>query len=327
MLKKVLAFAMVAAMGISLAACGSKTTPSDNSSAAGSTAEKQIVIGMTMAGVDSPFPLAVSKFAQSQADAKGVKLILTNAQWDAQKQADQINGFIAQKVDAIIINPVDASSMLPSLKKIKEAGIPCIDVNMKVDDISSDYIASYVGASMQAEAQMAADLTNTALEGKGGNVVIIEGAPGSDAQIYRTKSFQDQIASKYSNIKILGIANGQWDRSKAMAACQDLLTKYPNIDVIYCHDDNMAVGAVQAAKAAGRFKDIKFIGIGGSIDGIGSITAGDMYGSITQPPDYEGATAIDAAIDAVKGNEVKSWYRDPVEMITSENVTKFKGLW
>jgi ABC-type sugar transport system substrate-binding protein len=322
MFKKVIVLLMAAAMTVSMVACGSSTTKTTSSGA-----KKQIVIGLTMAGMDSAYLKPVSTYAQKEAAAKGAKLILTDAQWDAQKQADQINSFIAQKVDAIIINPVDASSMLPSLKKIKAAGIPCIDLNMKVDDVSSDYINTYVGASMQAEAQMAADMTDKALDSKGGNVVIIEGAPGSDAQIYRTKSYEDQITSKYPNIKILGIENGAWDRSKAMAAAQDLLTKYPNIDVIYCHDDNMSIGAIQAAKAAGRFAKIKFVGIGGSIDGINAITAGDMYGSVTQPPDFEGSSSVDAAIDAASGKTLKAWIRDPVQMILKDNVSQFKGLW
>lgn len=328
MIKKYVAWvaaAAIAAAGAFLTACAAGPTVPSSKSSQGE--EPRLVIGMTMAGINSPFLLAISKYAQIEAEVQDVELVLTDAGWDAQKQADQINGFIAQGVDAIILNPVDASSLLPSLKKIKAAGIPCINVNMKVDDISSAYITSYVGASMQAEARMAADLTDKALAGNGGSVVIIEGAPGSDAQIYRTKSYVDQITSKYRNIKILGIANGQWDRSKAMAACQDLLTKYASVDVVYCHDDNMAIGAIQAAKAAGRFDKIKFIGIGGSLDGINGIKSGDLYGSVSQPPDYEGKTAIRAAVNAAKGLDVTSWYRDPVAMITSGNVMYFEGLW
>lgn len=335
MLKKVLALVLVAVMGISLAACGTAATGNSNqttvasavnqaTSAAGD--KKDITIGLAMAGISSAYLKPVADFAKQEADTKGVKLILMDAQWDAQKQADQIANLMAQKVDALILNPVDAKSSLPSLKKLKDANIPVVNLNMKVDDNSIDYVKTYVGASMQAEAEMAADMMAEALGGKG-NIVIIEGAPGSDAQIYRTKSFQDQLTAKYPDIKVLGIANGAWDRAKAMAAAEDLLTKYPNIDGIYTHDDNMTIGAIEAAKAAGRADKIKFIGIGGSKAGIEAVKSGDMYGSVTQPPDWEGATSVDAAIDLVNGKEVKSWLRDPVEMIKKDNVDNFKGLW
>lgn len=291
------------------------------------TEKKQIVIGLTIAGLSSAYLRPVANYAQAEADRLGVELILTDAEWDAQKQASQIERFIEQKVDAIILNPVDASSMLPSLKKIKDAGIPCINLNMKVDDLSASYITTYVGSSSQNEAQMAADMTNQALGGEGGNVVIIEGAPGSDAQIYRTKSYIDMLTSKYQNIKVLAIANGEWDRSTAMAAARDLMEKYPNIDVMYCQDDNMAIGAIQAAKDADRLDQIKFIGIGGSIDGINAIKSGDLYASVTQPPDFEGATSIDVAVDAANGITLKPWYMDPVEAITIENVDNYVGMW
>jgi ABC-type sugar transport system substrate-binding protein len=335
MFKKVLAFVLVAVMAIALVACGSTPAADSGKTTEGNAAEttkaadagkKEITIGLAMAGMSSAYLIPVAEYAKQEAEKNGVKLILMDAQWDAQKQADQIANLMAQKIDALILNPVDAKSSLPSLKKLQEAKIPVVNLNMKVDDLSIDYVATYVGASMQAEAEMAADMMAEALGNKG-NIVIIEGAPGSDAQIYRTKSFQDQLAAKYPDIKVLGIANGGWDRAKAMAAAEDLLTKYPNIDGIYTHDDNMTIGAVEAAKAAKRADKIKFIGIGGSKAGIEAIKAGDMYGSVTQPPDWEGATSVQAAIDLVNGKDVKSWLRDPVEMIKKENVDNFKGLW
>ena len=217
MFKKVLALVLVALMGISLAACGTAASGNSNqttvtsaiaqaTSAAG-TDKKDITIGLAMAGISSAYLKPVADYAKQEADAKGVKLILMDAQWDAQKQADQIANLMAQKIDALILNPVDAKSSLPSLKKLKDANIPVVNLNMKVDDNSIDYVKTYVGASMQAEAERAADMMAEALGGKG-NIVIIEGAPGSDAQIYRTKSFQDQLTAKYPDIKVLGIANG-----------------------------------------------------------------------------------------------------------------------
>lgn len=327
MFKKILSLLITSLFVLSLMACGNKVTQSSGTSS-NSTGkiDKQIIIGLAIAGMSSAYLMPVAEYAKKEAEAQGAKLVLMDAQWDAQKQADQIANLIAQKVDAIILNPVDAKSLLPSLKKVKEAKIPVINLNMRVADTLLDYVDTYVGASMPEEAELAAELMIDALGDKGGEIVIIEGSPGSDAQIYRTQAFKDKIAAK-SNIKIVGIANGGWDRAKAMSAAEDLLTKNPNIAGIYCHDDNMSIGAIEAAKAAKKADKIKFVGIGGSIDGLEAIKKGDLYGSVTQPPDWEGAQSVKCAIDAVKGQQLKSWYRDPVEKIIKDNVSKFKGLW
>ncbi|WP_411679788.1 sugar ABC transporter substrate-binding protein [Clostridium thailandense] len=328
MFKKICTVLVACVFTFSLAACGNKTaqTSGSDASTTKNQGKKQITLGLAMAGMSSAYLMPCADFAKKEAEKNGAKMIVMDAQWDAQKQADQISNLLAQKVDAIILNPVDAKSLLPSLKKVKAAKIPVINLNMRVADTLQDYVSTYVGASMPEEAELAADLMSAALGDKGGDIVMIEGAPGSDASIYRSQAFKDKIAQN-KNIKIVGIANGGWDRAKAMAAAEDLLAKNPNIVGIYCHDDNMCIGAIEAAKAAQKADKIKFIGIGGSIDGLNAITKGEMYGTVTQPPDWEGAESVRRAIDAVNGTQLKSWYRDPVEKVTKENVSKFKGLW
>jgi ABC-type sugar transport system, periplasmic component len=265
-------------------------------------------------------------YAQSEAKKKGITLNVEDAQGNSQTQANQISTFIEQRVSAVIVQPVDASSELPALKKLKAANIPCINVNMKVDNVSLTYCKSYVGSSSTDEGRIAADLVGKALGGKG-NVVIIEGTKGTDPQIYRTQGFENEISAKYKNIKILSTQDGNWDRATAQKMAEDLLTKYSNINAVYCHDDNMCIGAYNAAKAAGRASKIKFVGIGGSIDGLAAIKAGHLYGSVEQGPDYEGSTAVDVAYNVIQGKSVKAWYEDPCTPITKQNVSKFKGLW
>lgn len=318
MLKKISGYLIISVMALSLIGCGSKTTTT-------ATAKKP-TIGLSMAGVSSAYLIPVANYAKQEAAKDGANLILMDAQWDPAKQADQMANLIAQKVDAIIIVPVDAKSALPSLKKAKAAKIPVINLNMKVDNNSANYVNTYVGASMPKEGEAAADLMIAALGGKGGQIAIIEGAPGSDAQIYRTQAFESKIAT-VKNIKIVSIVNGNWDRAKAMSAAEDLMTKNPNLVGIYCHDDNMAVGAIQAAKAANKADKIKFVGIGGSIDGLSAVKSGNLYGTVTQPPDWEGSQGVKSALEVIKGTTLKTWYQDPVEKVTKDNVSKFKGLW
>ena len=318
MIRKILAFSLAAVTCLSLMACSNSGTK---------TGSKKITIGVTMTNLSEAYFKPVANYCQSEAKKLGVTAEIEDAQGNSQEQANQINTFIAQKVSAVILCPVDQSSNLPSLKMLKAANIPCVVVNAKLDDVSSTYEASFVGSSSEAEGQMAADMTDQALGANGGNVVIIEGVLGTEPQYYRTQSYEQEISTKYKNIKILSVADGNWDRATAMSAAEDMLTKYSNISAIFAEDDNMCIGAINAAKAAGRASSIKFIGIGGSIDGLAAIKAGEMYGSVSQPPDFEGATSMDVAVNVVKGNRVEAWYMDPVKAITASNVSQFKGLW
>ena len=131
MFKKILAFILVAIMAVSMVACGAQSTGStektavDNAVSAATKAadatNKEITIGLAMAGISSAYLKPVADYAKAEAEKQGAKLILMDAQWDAQKQADQIANLMAQKIDVLILNPVDAKSSLPSLKK-KAAG-------------------------------------------------------------------------------------------------------------------------------------------------------------------------------------------------------------
>jgi ABC-type sugar transport system substrate-binding protein len=291
----------------------------------GSGGAKKPVIGISVSGFQAPYFKALIDAAEQEARVRNVELRVLDAEWDAQKQASQIESLIAQKCDVIEIIPCDSTAIIPTMRKVKDSGIPLFVVNTQHDPSSEDLIVTFIGASMEDEAAMVAESVKKLLDRKDGNVVIIEGAAGSFPAIHRTSGFIDSIKDS-PNIKIIANQNAGWDRAQAQRVMEDFLTRYDNIDIVYCHDDNMAIGAIQAIKAAGR-NEIRVVGIGGTIEGLDAIRNGDMYSTIDQPPFWEGRASVEYAARYLSGEKLDKWIKTAIAPIDKSNVDQFKGDW
>ena len=284
---------------------------------------EKIVIGCTLASEQSNYQEELGNL-MSQISEKDDSYVLDvqYAQWNVATQEEQMHRFIREDVDAIIICPVNAKSFLNVLKEARAAEIPVINLNMKVDMASSEYVTAYVGASMSEEAEMAAALAIDYFDGKKGKIAIIEGLPGSDPQIYRTQAFLETLKSQ-PNLEVVGIANGEWKKEKAAEAARELLQKTPDIDMIYCHDNYMSQGVYQVLEDMGLKEQVKVIGISGAADHLKAIRDGLLYGLVTQPPEYEAAYALECAKKAAMGEKLRFWYKNMVEVVTIRNVEEY----
>lgn len=268
----------------------------------------------------------VAKAMKEAAQKENVEVIFKYAGWDAAEQERQMEDFIQQGVGAIILAPVNSKAVLTPLKQAKAADIPVINVNMKVDGISSEYIQTYVGASSSEEGEKAAELMIKLLGAEGGRIGIIEGSPGSDPQIYRTQAFSDLLEA-HPGIQIAGIGNGGWNREKARLVTADLMRKNPDIVGIYCHDSEMAMGAIEELEKMEKLEQVQVVGIAENQEYMQAVKAGKMAGIITQPPEYEGKYSIYCAIWGMQGKKLMPWYKDPVQVLTKENIDDYKEEW
>ena len=171
---------------------------------------------------------------------------------------------------------------------------------------------------MSEEADLAGQLTVECLNGKG-KIGIIEGTQGSDPQIYRTQTFLEYIAT-YPDIEVVGIVEANWLRDKAGLAAMDLLNKDKDIDLIYCHDSDMAMGVYDMLKSKGLEKKIKVIGIGSNEEYIQAVRDGRLYGIITQSSDFEASFAWSCAKRAAEGQNLRAWYKNPAQILTRETL-------
>jgi ribose transport system substrate-binding protein len=284
-------------------------------------------VGLLMISTAAPFLAGYRKAFDIEARRLNLEVIALDANNDPARQAAQAEDLIGKRVDVLCFWPVDAKAIVPSVRKAYEAGIPLVCTNSWTEESVLPCFRSFVGASMVEEGIIAAQLMAEALNGQG-KIAIIEGNPGQDAAYWRSTAFIDELKRLAPNIQILDRQTARWDRARATAVAENYLTTYQDLNAIMAQDDNMAVGALQAIKAAGRLQQVKLVSINSSKEGLEAILAGEMYGSCTQSPSFEGINTARVARDVANGwPPVPRWVRNPVMRVDKTNARQVFGEW
>ena len=292
--------------------------------AAGVAHADKIKIGITQnnVGVDSYQTTYEKAFIAAAAKNPDVETVVLDAGGDVARQIGQMQDLIQQKVDVIIIWPTDGQAVVPAVRKAQQAGIPVVVTNSNIAPDGMDFIAAFSGPNNIQQGASAAELMCEALNNKG-EIVQISGQPGYTTAIERQKGFEDQLAKTCPDVKILETQPGDWNREKSQRVMEAFLVKYPKIDGVYSGDDNMGVGALNAAKAAGRAQDIKFVGATNFAVGYEAMEKGEYYGSIYQSPVDDAEAALATAIAVKEGKEVPKLNYFDTPKITKANMAEF----
>ncbi|MBP1962807.1 substrate-binding domain-containing protein [Paenibacillus aceris] len=314
MKKLVLASVLTIMMTSLFTACGSSTTTTSTSSpmaketAAASTAapsaapaaseaskpkKSSYLIGMSQANLGEPWRVTMNaQIADAAKKYPDFKVVYADAAQDNSKQIADVENFIQQKVDLLIISPNEAKPLTAVVKKAYDAGIPVITLDRRVE---GDSFTQHIGADNVIIGKGIGEWVAKTLGDKGGNVVEIKGLEGTSGQKERHDGFMEGIKSN-PNIKIIAAQNADWLRDKAISVMEGILQANKKIDVVFGHNDPMAEGAYTAAKNAGREKEMLFVGADGlpTPDGsIKSILAGRLNATYVYPTG--GQEAIDNA--------------------------------
>lgn len=280
-------------------------------------------IGITQnnVGVDSYQTTYERAFiAAAEADDR-VEAVVLDAGGDVARQIAQIQDLIQQRVDAIIIWPTNGQAVVPAVRQAKNAGIPVIVTNSNISEEGFDFIASFSGPDNIQQGASSAELMCEALDGEG-QIVQISGQPGYTTAIERQKGFEDRLAEACPDVTIMETQPGDWNREKSQRVMEAFLVKYDEIDGVYAGDDNMGVGALNAAKAAGR-EGIAFIGATNFSVGYEAMERGEYYGSIYQSPVDDAEAALQTAIDVLEGEDVPFLNYFETPKITQDNMGEF----
>jgi ABC-type sugar transport system substrate-binding protein len=319
-MRKVLVALLIAAMAFALVTCNRANDKE------GTDEDKQLFIGFIEVDFAAPSVARTLEGAEAMAKQLGIKFVALDSQGDTQKEADNALTLLSQGVDGIIIEPNDVESFLPMAQKIRDAGVPLIIFAQDFDQKDRDLRLAYVGCNDYEDGVYAGNDALKCLGDKGGNIVIIEGKVGSTPQIQRTRGFHD-VVDKVPTIKVLEAQPSPWDRTKAVEIMEDYLSKYKNIDLVYCHDDNMAVGAVEALEAAGLAGKIPVIGYNGTKEVFDLIRQGKVFSSMIQPLYWGGGKCVEVMVDYLNGKEIEEYYWDVIEVAYKENVDQLKPEW
>ncbi|MDX8432144.1 sugar ABC transporter substrate-binding protein [Mesorhizobium abyssinicae] len=287
-------------------------------------------VGVSMAKFDDNFLTVLRNGMIEQAKGMdGVELQVEDAQNDVAKQLDQIKNFAASGVDAIIVNPVDTSATQAMSDAAAAAKIPLVYVNrepVNVDSLPENqaFVASNEADSGTLETKEACRLFTEAGK-KEANVYVIMGELSNQAAVQRTKDIEEVIATpECSFIKIIDKQTSNWNRDEAQNLMTNWLSTGKPFDGVIANNDESAIGAIQAMKAANI--DMKTVVVGGvdaTQDALAAMQAGDLDVTVFQDAAGQGAGALDAALKLSKGEKVEHKVYVPFQLVTPANIDKF----
>jgi ribose transport system substrate-binding protein len=305
MLKGILFFALslVLLVGCSTEPPGSS---SENSSDKAASGEGEVKVGLSISTLNNPFFVTLKEGAEEEAKAKGVEIVVANAQDDSAKQISDIEDLIQQGVDVLLINPTDSAAVSAGIESANSANIPVITLDRTAD---GGEVVAHIASDNIAGGKMAGDFILEQL-GKKGKVVEIEGLPGSSAARERGEGFHQSVDA-VSDIEVAAKQTADFDRAKGLTVMENILQGNKDIQAVFAHNDEMALGALQAVEAAG-LTDVIVVGFDATEDAVKAVEEGRMTATVAQKPAVIGQKGIDTAIQVANGEEVEAFI--PVEL-------------
>ena len=278
--------------------------------------DKEIVIGVTMESLEDFLSYVADGLNAYAEETPGVKVVVMDAKKDMARQLGQVENFIAQGVDAIVIKAVDKDATDPISKKCTEAGIPLVATNININSFVNTYVGSDHKYSGVIETEYICELV-----GGKGNVAILQGDPSHDAAQERTEGTEEVIA-KYPNMKIVAQQSGYWARDKGMQIAENWIQSGQKIDIIIGNNDEMSLGAVLAYEQAG-IKDIIIGGIDATEDALTFLKDGRLDVTVFQDGYGQGYGAAKAAHELVMGKNVPSYVDVPYVLVPPEKAAEY----
>lgn len=308
MKKKLLAVLMTALLAVGVAGCGGVAIDGEGGSA--DSGEKSGAVGLSVSTLNNPFFVSLSEGAKAAAKDAGVELIVVDAGDDAAKQTNDIEDLISKNVSVLIVNPVDSDAVAPAVKDAIAKGIKVVSVDRVVNGVDVD---CQIASDNVAGAEMATDYL-VELIGEGAKAAELQGVPGASATIDRGEGFHKVADAK---LDVAASQTANFNRAEGMTVMENILQSSGDILGVFAHNDEMALGALEAIAASG--KDIKVVGFDATDDAVAAVKDGKMAATVAQQPDKMGATAVDVAVKLINGETVEKSIPVEVTLVTKDN--------
>ncbi len=305
MLKKTVLFWIILVVGSVLMACSTESPVEEETGSEDNDGE--LTIGFSISTLNNPFFVTLQEGAEAKAEEIGAELITVDSQDDVAKQINDVEDLIEREVDVIMINPTDSASVVAAVESANSAGIPVVTLDRAAD---SGDVAVHVASDNIAGGELAGELM-VELAGEDAQVAELEGISGSSAARERGQGFHN-IAEDSLDIVTSQTAN--FNRAEALSVMENILQSNSEITGVFAHNDEMALGALEAIEAAGR-DDIHIIGFDATDDAVAAVEEGRMAGTVAQQPTMIGETAVVEAEKIFKGEEVEEFVPVELELI------------
>ncbi len=315
-MKKLAAVLLASVMMLSLTACsavsvdgeGGSTKDQKESSEDGGDGDASTgsgSIGLAVSTLNNPFFVTLSEGAKEAAAEKDAELIVVDAGDDAAKQTNDIEDLISKNISVLIVNPVDSDAVAPAVKDAVAKGIKVVSVDRVVNGVDVDCaIASDNVAGAEAATEYLVGLI-----GEDAKVAELQGVSGASATIDRGEGFHNVADEK---LDVVSSQTANFNRSEGMTVMENMLQANSDIQGVFAHNDEMALGAVEAIGN----KDILVVGFDATDDAMAAVAEGRMAATVAQKPDLMGATAVETALKLIAGESVEKEIPVEVELVT-----------
>lgn len=294
----------------------SSSAPASGGSGSGCTASqygapkldlKNTTVGFSQSEATSnPFRDTETKSITAEAQKLGIHLIQRNANANVPQQNTDIEDMIAQGAKVLIVAPENSDGLAPAFAQAKAKHIPILTIDRTVNGTACSDFIGFIGSNFLGQAKISADDLGTALNGSG-NIAVLQGTSGNNVATDRTNGFNQEIAAKFPNIKIIASQTANFDQATGQKVMEQILQSHPDLKGVYAENDTMALGAIQAIRAAGKTagKDIKVVAIDGTQQCVQDVASGVMVADVETNPRF-GPLAFKALQDFYSGTGVSS---------------------
>jgi inositol transport system substrate-binding protein len=260
----------------------------------------------------------INKSIEAKARELGVRLIVNDAQRSPERQVQQVENFIAQKVDAIILNPCEVEASSPAVSKARAAGIPIVNVNSETKAEPN----AFIGSRDEESARIAMECIAQRLNGQG-NLVMMQGFLGQAAQIKRDQGAREVLTAR-PGLKLLAEQTAEWDRAKAMALMENWIQSYgPKLQAVFAQNDEMGMGALLALEQAKLKDKILVVSVDAIGDALQAVKDGRLDATVFQDATGQGGTAVETALKLVRGEPCEKQVYIPFQLVTKDNVGQY----
>jgi len=283
-------------------------------------------LGVTMSAFDDNFLTVLRNNMKTYAGSqKGVDIQFEDAQNDVGRQLSQVQNFIAQKVDAIIVNVVDTDATPKITKLAQSAGIPLVYVNRMPADKTLPAKVAFVGSNEAESGTVQMKEVCRLMKGKG-NIVVMMGDLSNQAARQRTKDVEEVIAkAPCSGIRIVEKQTAKWSRTDGRDLMMNWLSAGLQFDAVVSNNDEMALGAIQALKSAKRLDKTIVAGVDATQDALTAMKNGELKVTVFQNAAGQGKGAVDTALKLSRGEKLPSMIWVPFELVTPANLKNYQS--
>ncbi|MCQ4088304.1 ribose ABC transporter substrate-binding protein RbsB [Saccharibacillus sp. JS10] len=270
----------------------------------------KIKIGLSISTLNNPFFVSLKDGVVKEAQKQGIEVIVVDAQNDSAKQSNDVDDLLQQGVNALLVNPTDSAAISSAVQAANGLDIPVIALDRSADQGD---VKALVASDNAKGGEMAAEYLVKQL-GEGAKVIELQGVPGASATRERGKGFHE-IADK--QLDVIASQAADFDRTKGLTVMENLLQGNPDVQAVFAHNDEMALGAIEAIESSG--KDIPVVGFDGNDDALTSIKNGKMNATVAQQPELIGQLAVNAARDVLQGKAVEASIPAPLKLVTKDD--------